>query len=171
MIEGLDWDILLSARERWAYFACCPERSVDQFVRSAPLSARPVVRIIRGKRCGDTQALFQEWSAALQFPYYFGGNWDAFEECVGDLEWLSAAKCVFFLTHTGLVLRKAQKDFGILVDILKRAANEWLSGEETVHLHGNADAVFRIVFHCEPGDEIGTRKRLADAGVDLGSDH
>ncbi len=44
---------------------------------------------IRGKRCKTTRSFFLEFSAAFQFPDYFGENWDAWDECITDLEWLS----------------------------------------------------------------------------------
>ncbi|MGN6501584.1 MAG: barstar family protein [Pseudolysinimonas sp.] len=41
-------------------------------------------RTVRGKKMATTQSLFDEFSAALQFPLYFGENWDAFQECLSD---------------------------------------------------------------------------------------
>ena|SRR6266702_3866062 len=38
----------------------------------------------------------------LCFPGYFGGNWDAFEECVRDLSWLPAGQVV--LVHADIPL-------------------------------------------------------------------
>ena len=44
---------------------------------------------IRGKRCKTEDDFFREISASFQFPWYFGENWAAFDECICDLEWLS----------------------------------------------------------------------------------
>ena len=44
---------------------------------------------IRGDRCTTRSEFFREFSAALQFPDYFGENWDAVDECLCDMEWLS----------------------------------------------------------------------------------
>lgn len=44
-----------------------------------------VARTIRGKKCMTKEALFDEFAAALQFPPYFGGNWDGFADCFRDL--------------------------------------------------------------------------------------
>lgn len=43
---------------------------------------------LRGKRCVDEISFFYEVSASFQFPWYFGENWAAFDECVCDLDWL-----------------------------------------------------------------------------------
>jgi hypothetical protein len=43
-------------------------------------SLRVAVRFLRGRKMTTTASLLDEFSAALQFPYYFGGNWDAFDE-------------------------------------------------------------------------------------------
>src|SRR5262249_52404434 len=57
-----------------------------QMVHTHP---RAVVRVIRGRKSRTVRAFFDEVSAALQFPYYFGENWAAFDECITDLDWLA----------------------------------------------------------------------------------
>lgn len=49
------------------------------------LRAHRPVRHVRGKRMPTVAALFDEFAAALQFPYYFGRNKDAFDECFGEI--------------------------------------------------------------------------------------
>ena len=55
------------------------------------------IAYIRGKRCSTEAAFFQEVSAALQFPSYFGENWAAFDECLCDLEWLHFDKLIIMV--------------------------------------------------------------------------
>nr|DAJ86493.1 MAG TPA: barstar [Caudoviricetes sp.] len=35
-----------------------------------------------------TNKLFETFSNILEFPAYFGQNWDAFNECLWDMEWI-----------------------------------------------------------------------------------
>ena len=44
---------------------------------------------IRGARCRSVSDFFKEYSAAFQFPAYFGENWNAWDECACDLDWLT----------------------------------------------------------------------------------
>ena len=44
---------------------------------------------IRGELCSTVDDFFREISSAMRFPYYFGWNWAAFDECITDLEWLN----------------------------------------------------------------------------------
>ena len=61
-------------------------------------------------------------SRALRFPDWFGGNWDALEDCLGDLSWRPGDGHV-------LVLRNWQAltsdDLGVLIDVLRSSAEFW----------------------------------------------
>jgi hypothetical protein len=44
------------------------------------------VRELRGPKMRTTAGVYDEFAAAFQFPYYFGENKDAFDECLRDLD-------------------------------------------------------------------------------------
>jgi hypothetical protein len=62
---------------------------------------------------------------ALQFPDYFGDNWDAFEECIRDLEWLPARGYVLVLNGYDRFARSDPKSWKIGLDILEEAVSTW----------------------------------------------
>lgn len=66
----------------------------------------------------------------LDFPNYFGWNWDALDECLRDLSWIDANQTVVLL-HEDLPLDPNSDDRRIYLDILRDAATAW--GPE--HLH------------------------------------
>ncbi|MCX4097227.1 barstar family protein [Nocardia sp. alder85J] len=45
-----------------------------------------LARELRGARMRTLAGVFDEFAAAFQFPYYFGENKDAFDECLRDLD-------------------------------------------------------------------------------------
>src|SRR5689334_23849775 len=63
-----------------------------------------VLKVLRGGKCRTTAGLFTEFAQALNFPDYFGRNWDALEECLADLEWLPAKGYALLLTSAELIL-------------------------------------------------------------------
>lgn len=64
--------------------------------------------------------LFDSVAQALAFPAWFGRNWDALEDVLGDLSWRKGdGHVVVFRTYpTGEELR-------ILVDVLRTTAEYW----------------------------------------------
>jgi len=45
-----------------------------------------LARELRGAKMRTIAGVFDEFAAAFQFPYYFGENKDAFDECLRDLD-------------------------------------------------------------------------------------
>jgi RNAse (barnase) inhibitor barstar len=162
MTSFLRWDELLSTRAPWSFFVAGRERDLDSFVLGKPNYPGLIVRLIRGRRCSTRDQFFQEWAAAFQFPHYFGHNWDAFEECINDLEWLPGKAYVTFLSDVGDVLNHETDDFRVLIDTLMMAAQEWRSPER--HQSPHQEVPFRVVFHCSAEEQGPCQKRLELAG-------
>lgn len=51
-----------------------------------------IVRVPRGLR--SKEKLLGVYAERLEFPDYFGWNWDALEECLRDLSWLPPEQSV-----------------------------------------------------------------------------
>jgi RNAse (barnase) inhibitor barstar len=59
---------------------------------------------------------------AVPLPDYFGRNWDALDECLGDLEWLEIPQIV--LIHEDIPLQNAPADQRLYLKILADAAKK-----------------------------------------------
>ena len=59
---------------------------------------------------------------ALDFPDWFGGNWDALEDCLCDLSWQPAQGWVILFRDFSA---SPGDDLGVLVDVLASAAEFW----------------------------------------------
>ena len=74
---------------------------------------------------GAKDALLARIAGALEFPQWFGGNWDALEDCLSDLSWLPIPQVG---GHVLLIEGEADMpadERGILIDILASAASSW----------------------------------------------
>ena len=68
------------------------------------------------------EALLERLALALGFPAWFGGNWDALEDCLGDLGWRTGDGHV--IVFTGYEDLPAD-DLGVLLDVLAASAAYW----------------------------------------------
>lgn len=73
-------------------------------------------------------ALLEALFVALRFPDYFGGNWDALEECIRDLSWLPSGDVV--LRHRDLPMPEDRPSLSIYLQILKEAVEKWKTSGE-----------------------------------------
>lgn len=74
----------------------------------------------------DTKNEFLRASAAsMDFPPYFGQNWDAFEECIRDLSWAPAQGYVLLYDHVAPFAANQPDEWKIAQAILKDTIAEW----------------------------------------------
>ncbi len=80
-------------------------------------SAHDLVAVTLG---AGKAAMLAAMAGPLGFPDWFGGNWDALEDCLTDLSWRSAVPRVILLSGAA-----QDDDLGILQDVLASAAEYW----------------------------------------------
>jgi hypothetical protein len=68
-------------------------------------------------------ALLEALFVALRFPDYFGGNWNALDECITDLSWLPPGDVV--LIHKDLPLADNHASLSVYLSVLRNAAKNW----------------------------------------------
>ena len=87
-------------------------------------SAEEIMDAVRGSKLflariqfGPKEKLLKNIAAALEFPDWFGANWDALEDCLSDL----AGQGYVVLFDEA----KPGDDLGILIDVLRSSAQSW----------------------------------------------
>lgn len=70
----------------------------------------------------DKPALLKEVARALEFPDWFGANWDALEDCLTDLSWHKARGHLLLIEAANAL---PADDLGVFRDILESAAAFW----------------------------------------------
>lgn len=91
--------------------------------------AAPITDAVRGTQIDLAsvdlrQPLFEAFARALSFPRWFGANWDALEDCLGDLSWREGSGQVLLLQGwEGL----PDKEREVLLDVLRSTAGFWRS--------------------------------------------
>ena len=101
------------------------------------LQERDGVRVVEvsGRRARDKSAFLAAAARALRFPEYFGENWDAFEECIRDLEWAPARAYVMVVTGAEQLLGEAAADRQTFMAIVESAAAHWATRSTPVPFH------------------------------------
>jgi len=76
--------------------------------------------------CADKAEFLARVADALGFPTWFGGNWDAFFDCLIDLARARRARgCVIVLRHAGELQATSPEAFDTARSILADAAKVW----------------------------------------------
>lgn len=68
------------------------------------------------KNIHEKDKLFELYSSQLQFPEYFGKNWDSFYDCMCNLEHLN--KKSFLIIHENVPFRESATDRTAYIDVL-----------------------------------------------------
>ena len=75
--------------------------------------------------CTGKDDALARFARALRFPDWFGGNWDALQDCLSDLSWLRAEGYLLLLDDVAQWRAADPESFGITLDILEQAGNAW----------------------------------------------
>ena len=86
----------------------------------------------------------------MQFPDYFGNNWNALDECLNDLSWLSATKFLIVITNSEKVLfESTEEDCLAFGKLLAETCEFWSKPYEKDKEWGHPGRPFHVVMQCE----------------------
>ena len=127
------------------------------------------VRTVRGRKMRHYRSLFDEFAPALQFPWYFGENGNAFDECMMDLSWLLPGRGYLFLITEAAQTLIDTKDDGLtwLVRSLSSAANGWANPVELGQPSNPQPVPFHVVLQTDEHDKEITLAKWVSSGAVL----
>lgn len=115
------------------------------------------MRAVRGRQMPTTAAVFDEFAAALQFPYYFGANKDAFDECMRELDETlgSAAGYLILVRDADALLREQPDELPWFADAMAFYAEHW----------GAEGGAFQVLLQVEPDVAPAVQQAWTKAGL------
>ncbi len=115
-----------------------PAHTSTEAVRHAVEPAGWRVFVLDGNKISDKASFLREAAKAMDFPKYFGQNWDAFEDSLNDLEWAPAKGYVLLFPHADRFARSP--DWKMALSIFHTAVQRWhKAGTSLYVLLGNVD--------------------------------
>lgn len=143
-------------------------RDVETLAKSVEQQCgrKTVVRILAGERMRDFAGLFAEFATQMQFPEYFGNNYNALRDCLTDLAWLPGDGYVLII-HDGVAMLAGEKqeDFAALLDLLESVCVEWARPIAEQQAWDRESVPLHIVLHGRSKDLTALRRRIQKSGV------
>lgn len=100
---------------------------------------------VPGRQLTGKAAMLEALARALDFPDWFGFNWDALVDCLADLSWHDGP-IVLLIDHAGVPETSAPEEWGVLLDILADTAQYWLGqGRPFVVLLQGGHAAYPLI--------------------------
>ncbi|GAA0382870.1 hypothetical protein GCM10009530_37060 [Microbispora corallina] len=118
-VEWVDVEELIAGLPSPPYLV--PKRTTAGMV-AALAKAGFVLCELDGRLISSQEDLLEEVGKALEFPDYYGRNWDAFNDCVRDLPEWGKPKVAVVWHDSDLLLRRNVHDFVRSVTLMHRIA-------------------------------------------------
>jgi RNAse (barnase) inhibitor barstar len=155
------------------FFTESDDKAFERFMshlRSRKEKKRLVFQL-NGLNMKQKGSMLHEFASVLGFPSYFGGNYDALEDCLRDLGWLTFDSIVLCVENSDALLSEAApKDRLILEDILRNVCSFWNAASDTPEDAGGHTAKpFHILTrgHTSAFERIG-RIDVSDSAFEAG---
>jgi hypothetical protein len=127
-----------------------------------------LARSLRATKMRTNDAFMNELAASLQFPWYFGQNWAAADECLSDLEWLPIENGVRLLIYSAAELLADEPSvLPTAISLFQEAAAEYSTPIELGSAGDRPAIQFEVILQAEPRDSALLIDRWREAGADL----
>jgi Barstar (barnase inhibitor) len=97
------------------------------------------VFVIDGEQIVDSMSLFQQFATVMQFPEYFGHNWDALRDCLTELDGHEVDRYIMTIDKLDVFINRDPSQWTNFLDVCKSVVEYWQDTETPLYilLHGN----------------------------------
>jgi RNAse (barnase) inhibitor barstar len=113
-----------------------------------------LVRVLEGHELRTEDQVFENFARAFAFPDYFGRNWDAFDECMGDLAWLPARSYRVVIMDAEHLLDENMRARGIFLRIMRDLGRQWGNAFALGPEWGGGEVPFNTILVGAPEDWV-----------------
>jgi hypothetical protein len=114
-----------------------------------------IARTMSGETMTTKEAVLAAVANAFDFPDWFGRNWDALEELLGELDWIpSLGYAAWILGAEHLLKDDTPDQFRVLVSLLDSVASKWSKGIRDGEVWDRPACPFHIGFQTEEHSEL-----------------
>jgi RNAse (barnase) inhibitor barstar len=80
---------------------------------------------LEGRKIEGKEQFFNHTSVAMKFPSHFGKNWDAFYDCITDMDWVQAEGYCIYFDHTDAFAQHHESELETLIELFEDAVSFW----------------------------------------------
>lgn len=99
---------------------------------------------LEGMKIEKKEQFLNHAAVAMKFPSHFGGNWDAFYDCLTDMEWVKSESYAIYFDHTDAFTQHHESQLETVIELFQDAVNYWKD-------EGRAMLVLLSGEHAPPG--------------------
>jgi RNAse (barnase) inhibitor barstar len=119
-----DWTAIFGSYINTGVYALESDADIDSIKKAAAARKFNFLHIDL-KRATDKAGFLKKVAHDLDFPKYFGMNWDALSDCLTDMSWKPAAGYVLLFSNIQSFRRSAPKDMEIIREIFDSSTQYW----------------------------------------------
>ena len=80
---------------------------------------------LEGQRIEKKEQFLNHAAVAMKFPDHFGKNWDAFYDCLTDLDWVDGKGFIIYFDHTDAFAKHNESQLETVIELFEDAINYW----------------------------------------------
>jgi len=115
---------ILKKKDSFYFYRISPETKIDLLLQSAKSNFWQSF-YIKGEDIINKVTFLNTWSKTMNFPDYFGNNWDAFDDCILDLEWCDSTPRIVIYDQPEKFAHQDPEEWETVMDVLFVALGYW----------------------------------------------
>jgi RNAse (barnase) inhibitor barstar len=87
---------------------------------------------LEGQKIEKKEQFLNHAAVAMKFPSHFGQNWDAFYDCLTDMDWVEAEGYIIYFDHTDSFVAHHESQLETVIELFQDAVDYWKDEDKSM---------------------------------------